>query len=89
MKDIFAVLSFKNRLYIHYGACGAGGIITILGCNISQNQKLHPVAWIGIVLIAAGLLWRILFVKCPHCGDGLYQDRADLKNCPSCGQKLL
>lgn len=81
-------LNFKTRLNIHYCLMAVGSVITLLGCYFSQNYQLHPVAWLGIMVMAGGLLWRIAFIKCPHCGDGLYQAHANLKYCPNCGKKL-
>lgn len=81
-------LPLKQRLHLHYGLMLAGAVITMLGCHWSENFRLHPVAWLGIAVMAAGLIWRILFIKCPHCGDGLYSARSSLKHCPNCGKEL-
>ena len=81
-------LSFKTKLNIHYIFCGFGAVITMAGCYISEPFQLHFIAWIGLALIAAGLIFRILYIKCPHCGDGLYQQRVELKYCPNCGKEL-
>ena len=88
MKERIEDLSFKAKLNIHYLLCGLGGIVTMLGCYISKPFTLHFVAWLGIALIAAGLVFRILYIKCPYCGDGLYQSHAKLNYCPNCGKKL-
>ena len=88
MKETIQSLPFKTKLNIHYLLCGIGGIVAMLGCQISKPYTLHFVVWLGIVLMAAGLIFRILYIKCPHCRDGLYQQHADLKNCPNCGKKL-
>ena len=88
MIEKIEALSFKAKLNIHYLLCGLGGIVTMLGCYISKPFTLHFVAWLGIALIAAGLVFRILYIKCPHCGDGLYQSHAKLNYCPNCGKKL-
>ena len=82
-------LSFKARLYIHYGLCLAGGILMMAGSQGSNPSLLHPVVILGMILLAGGLIWRILLVRCPCCGDGLYQSHADLKRCPNCGKKLM
>ena len=81
-------MNFKTRLNIHYLLMVAGAVITMLGCYLSRDFHLHPLAWLGIVLMALGLVWRILYIKCPHCGDGLYGTRTQLKHCPNCGRKL-
>lgn len=88
MKRKLESLSFKQRLYIHYGLCVAGSILIMAGSQGSNPSLLHPVVILGILTLAAGLIFRILYVKCPHCGDGLYQSHADLKTCPSCGKDL-
>lgn len=88
MKEKIEALSFKVKLNIHYLLCSIGGAVTMLGCHISKPYTLHFVAWLGITLIAAGIFWRILYIKCPHCGDGLYQSHAKLDYCPNCGKKL-
>ena len=88
MKEKIEALSFKAKLNIHHLLCGIGGIVVMVGCYLSKPYTLHFVAWLGLTLIAGGLIWRILFIKCPHCGDGLYQSQAALKFCPNCGKKL-
>lgn len=88
MNDRILSLPFKTRLNIHYAACGLGGVVTMVGCYISEPYTLHFAAWLGIILIAAGLIWRILFIKCPHCGNGLYGCRVLPKHCPDCGKEL-
>ena len=88
MKERMEALSFKTKLNIHYLLCGLGGIVTMLGCYISEPYHLHFVVWLGCAMIAVGLIFRIAFIKCPHCGDGLYQSHAKLDKCPNCGKKL-
>ena len=44
---------------------------------------------LGLILLISGILWHILFMKCPHCGRHL-NPRAGLSNfCPDCGEKLI
>ena len=81
-------LPFRTRLKIHYLLMVSGAVVTMAGCHISANLQLHPVAWLGILVMATGLVWRILYIKCPHCGDGLYQSRSISRYCPNCGKPL-
>ena len=66
-----------------------GLVITIIGCQLSPQGSLHWVAWPGIAIILLSNLWRILFIKCPHCGSGMYNLNAFPEYCPDCGKKLL
>ena len=88
MNQKLEALSFRHRLYIHYGLCAAGSILMMAGSQGSDASILHPVVIIGIILLICGLVYRILYVKCPHCGDGLYQSHTGLKTCPDCGKDL-
>lgn len=88
MKEKLEALPFKTKMNLLYLLCGIGSMITIAGCAMSKNYTLHFVAWLGIAMIAAGLVFRILYIKCPHCGDGLYRQRNYLSRCRNCGKKL-
>ena len=44
--------------------------------------------WITPVCIVAGIVWRFLFIKCPHCGDKLTGSRRIPQCCPNCGKSL-
>ena len=88
MHERFLSLPLKTKLNVHYIACALGAVITMLGCYISKPYTLHFAAWLGLALIAAGLVWRILYIKCPHCGSGLYGCRVLPKHCPDCGKEL-
>ena len=85
MRDKLKALPFKKRLHIHYFLCAAGGILMI-ACGEFEN--FYPLMITGSLILAAGLVFRIILIKCPHCGDGLYQSHADLKTCPKCGKPL-
>lgn len=81
-------LGLKTHLCIHYLACFLGAVIMMTGCYISQSFILHPLVYLGIVILAFGLVWRILFIKCPHCSSGLYNWRSASSHCPDCGKEL-
>ena len=88
MQEKLEALPLKTKLNILYLLCGVGALVTILGCTLSKPYSLHFVAWLGIGMMAVGLIFRILYIKCPHCGDGLYHQHNSLKRCRSCGKKL-
>lgn len=42
----------------------------------------------SLFLMISGIVWHILFVKCPHCGHS-FGPRESVSNfCPHCGKKL-
>lgn len=89
MREKLENLCLKTHVKIHTVLLLGGLIVTSIGAKISEFGSLHPVAWIGIVLIAAAMLWRFLFIKCPHCGSKLYSVRELPDYCPDCGEKLV
>ena len=68
--------------------------LSILGCSIlgwvltqvSAHMNLALViCFIGLI---GGIVWHIVFVRCPHCGHH-FNPRAAIPNfCPECGKKL-
>ena len=88
MKKKLQNLYLKTHAKIHTFLLLAGLIVAGIGAKISEFGSLHPVAWVGILMVAAGMLWRFLFIKCPHCGSKLYNVRSLPEYCPDCGGKL-
>ena len=44
--------------------------------------------WLGLALVAAGLLILILLDRCPKCGKHLLGLPRRTKTCPKCGSSL-
>lgn len=89
MKKKLQELYLETHAKIHTALLLGGLVVTAIGGKISEQGSLHPVAWIGIGLVAVSILWRILFIKCPHCGSGLYSARSLPEYCPDCGETLI
>ena len=85
MRNKLNALPFKTRLYMHYLLCLAGSLLMMVS---GEFRNFYPLLITGALILTLGLVFRILLVKCPHCGDGLYQNHADLKTCPKCGKPL-
>ena len=43
---------------------------------------------IGGAISAAGIIFGIIFVRCPYCGKALSIKGFVIKYCPHCGEKL-
>ena len=78
-------LPFRTRLHIHYLLCVVGALLMMAS---GEFRNFYPLLITGSLILTLGLVFRILLIKCPHCGDGLYQDHVDLKTCPKCGKPL-
>ena len=88
MKEKLEKLHLETHAKIHTALLLGGLVVTAIGAKISEQGSLHILAWTGIVMIAVSILWRILFIKCPHCGSGLYSSQSFPEYCPDCGEKL-
>ena len=89
MKEKLENLYLETHVKIHTVLLLSGLVVTGIGAKISQFGRLHILAWIGIALIAAAMLWRFLFIKCPHCGSKLFSVQELPEYCPDCGEKLV
>ena len=88
MKKKLTELEVRTHVWIHTGLLAAGGLVSVLGAKLGERGTAHPVLWLGLGMIIAGILWRVFFVKCPHCGSKLYNVRELPEYCPDCGEKL-
>ena len=49
----------------------------------------RPLLWVAGIFIVLSFVWRIVFVKCPNCGDALAADKKIPDICPICGFDLV
>lgn len=68
--------------------------LSILGCSIlgwiltqisSHTNFALIICFIGLT---GGIIWHIVFVRCPHCGHHFNLRTAISNFCPECGEKL-
>lgn len=80
-------LPLTTHFKIHLVLLISGLFIGLVSSQFTKDGNAGMV--IGFVLMLAGLLWRPVFLRCPHCGGGM-PPRGGLPNfCPHCGKKLL
>ena len=62
---------------------------SILGLVFSQFPSVGN--WgmnLCFLALLCGIVWHLVFVRCPHCGHH-FNPRASISNfCPDCGKKL-
>ena len=77
---------FRKHIQIAVVFILSGWAIALL--SIWLFQSVSWLCFIGLTLVIAGILWRLHFVKCPHCADKLLGCRVIPKYCPNCGKEL-
>lgn len=64
------------------------GVILVLMAQASSQNDMTAGVILGLVLIIIGMIWHILFVRCPHCGNHLSLRRMIPRYCPWCGKQI-
>ena len=60
---------------------------SIVGWGFAQFNAFFGAVFCAMALIG-GIVWHIVFVRCPHCGHH-FNPRAAISNfCPECGKQL-
>lgn len=78
-------LTLKQHAKIQRGLFLLAVIMALLGRRFTES---HFLLWITIGLVVVAFLYRFVFIRCPHCSDGLYGIRVFPRYCPSCGKSL-
>ncbi len=68
--------------------------LSTLGCSVigwiltQFSERMNFALVICFIGLTGGIVWHIVFVRCPHCGHH-FNPRASISNfCPECGKKL-
>ncbi len=75
--------SLHTVRFVSY-ALFAAALLSIL---IGQISKVMAFPIAGVVFAFAGLIWNLIFYRCPHCRGYLGRNFPD-GYCPHCGRKL-
>ena len=65
--------------------CWVSGVFIGLVC--SQFEWV-PGMVVGLILMLGGIVWHVVFLRCPHCGHLFHFRQAIPIYCPNCGKKL-
>ena len=68
--------------------------LSMLGCSVigwiftQLSERMNFALVICFIGLIGGIVWHIIFVRCPHCGHH-FNPRASISNfCPECGKRL-
>ena len=80
-------LSLSSHLAIHF-AMLVGGLLISLIVSYTDVDNMNLGVWAGLFLIVGGIVWQILFIRCPHCRSLLRVRGGIPKYCPECGKYI-
>ena len=64
----------------------SGAVIGWISCQFSDDVNIVMI--LSFIAMIGGIIWHIVFVRCPYCGHH-FNPRASISNfCPECGKKL-
>ena len=64
------------------------GVIITLISQASGRKDIHAGMIVGLILMLCGMVWHLLFVRCPHCGSPFRLRGGIPKHCPNCGKYI-
>ena len=77
-------MKLKTVKGIYLLVLGIGLIVTIVGGAVMHNQA---VLWTGGGILAADIIFHMIFFRCPHCGRYLFRNSGEF--CQYCGKSLF
>ena len=80
----------KLHLWISHLFMAAGVVSAIAGITVKQEQSgIHYLIWIAVVLMLGSVVYKVLTLKCPHCGGFLSAKYKLPQTCPACGKPIF
>ena len=76
----------KQHFFIHQLLMWSGLAIAVLGALM--KPAVIWMLWVGLAVAFCGLVYRVIFVKCPYCGDTMAGNRTLPRHCPNCKKEL-
>ena len=65
-----------------------GTAMALLSILLNKTDGIHWTFWVAVSIVVIGIVYRCIFIKCPHCGDSLFGCRILPNHCPNCGKNL-
>lgn len=81
-------LTVKQLAAIQIAFYVVAAILAIASYLTEMKGGPRPLLWLAIAFVVISIVWRIIFVKCPCCGDTLSGSKTIPDTCPSCGFDL-
>ena len=78
----------KQHTLVSKTAAGIGAGLALLGALFGETAIAVIFLLLGVVIVAGSILYRRIFVRCPHCGDRWLDMRTTPDYCPRCGRYI-
>ena len=80
--------SVHDHVKIHMVLFWFGVAIVVVGGIFSEPLQPHWLLWVGVAVFLSSSVYRLLIVRCPHCGSSLLSCHVLPEYCPDCGKEL-
>lgn len=81
-------LTVKQHTRIHIGLYIVAGVLAVCSYLREVKGAPRPLLWGAVAAVILSIVWRVVFIKCPKCGDSLSATRSIPTECPNCGHDL-
>ena len=74
----------KKNSIISWIILGIGALFAVIGAMITQEYRVNLFLIIGGLIVVVGMVYHLVWVRCPYCGHSLagYSPLPD--ECPKC-----
>lgn len=80
-------LSLRTHFNIRTSLMIIGLLIALFARSFSRFD-MNIGMWVGLIMMIGGIIWHILFIRCPHCGSPFHLRGGIPKHCPECGKYI-
>ena len=75
-------LTVRQHTRIHTGFMIAAVILALISYAYSKPLQPHFTLWLAVGCVVISIVYRLIYIKCPHGGDKLLGSRVIPKHCP-------
>ena len=74
----------KKNSIISWIILGIGALLAVIGALTTQEYRINLCLIIGGLIVVAGIVYHLVWVRCPYCGHSLAGYRPLPDQCPKC-----
>ena len=74
----------KKNSIISWIILGIGALLAVIGALTTQEYRVNLCLIIGGLIVIVGIVYHLVWVRCPYCGHSLAGYRPLPDQCPKC-----